>query len=102
MSNQVAQTILQQLGGRRFAVITGAKDFSCVGDEPALSFRLPGNMTKDRINHVKIVLNSSDLYDVTFSAIRASKVKEVAKSNDVYAENLIELFEHTTGLYAHL
>lgn len=102
MTNLVAQTILQQLGGRRFSLMTGAKDFSCNGQEPHLSFRLPGNTTKNRINHVKIALNDSDLYDATFNSIHGSKVKEIYKAEDVYVENLLDLFEDTTGLFVTL
>ena len=102
MSNQVANTILQQLGGRRFATLTGAKNFTCNGNEPSLSFRLSANMTKSRINHVKVYLNGSDFYDVTFTAIHGSKVKEIYKAEDVCAENLLDLFEDKTGLYATL
>ena len=36
----VANTILQQLGGNKFRVMTGAKNF--VGSNDALTFRLPG------------------------------------------------------------
>ena len=58
----IAKTILQQLGGNKFVVMTGAK--SLCGGENYLSFRIPGTMTRDRINYVKITLNSMDLYDV--------------------------------------
>lgn len=102
MSNQVADTILQQLGGRRFSVLTGAKNFTCTANDPALSFRLSANSTKNRINHVKISLNASDLYDVTFTAIHGSKVKEIYEAEDVYAENLLDVFEDITGLFATL
>jgi len=52
----VANTILEQLGGRKFIAMTGARNF--VGDFSGLSFRLPGagGYCKDSINCVKIEL----------------------------------------------
>lgn len=102
MSNQVAQIILGQLGGNKFAVMTGAKNFASHGEENALSFRLSSTMTKNKCNRVKITLNGSDLYDVTFGKIFKMTFKEVSKFNDVYAEDLVNLFETETGLYTHL
>jgi len=95
----VAQIILQQLGSGLFAVMTGAKDFTNTGN--GLSFRLNGRMTKQSINYVKIELNGSDLYDVSFGRIRSSVYKDLETLTDVYAEDLVRLFEETTGLFTH-
>jgi hypothetical protein len=100
--SEVAKTILSQLGGNRFVTMTGAKNFASHGDECALSFRIASTMTENKCNHVKITLNSSDLYDVTFSKIFKLTVKEISKHNDLYAEDLVNLFESETGLYTHL
>lgn len=37
MNQEIAETILRQLGGRRFAMMTGAKDFIITKNE--LSFK---------------------------------------------------------------
>lgn len=98
----VAKTILEQLGGGKFMVITGASNF--LGDANSLSFRLPGGggFCKDGINHVKIELTGMDDYIVTFNRIRAGKVTEVAKLDGVYNDMLMDIFENHTGLYCTL
>lgn len=107
--NQVAQTIISQLGGGRFAMMTGAKQFVSFfkGDNPSVRFRVPGNLTKNGINMVQISLNGSDLYDVEFLKVRNSKTKGVVMTsvemhNDIYCDMLVDLFETSTGLYTHL
>lgn len=96
----VAQIILQQLGSGMFAAMTGAKDFT--NTDNGLSFSLNGRMTKQSINYVKIELNGSDLYDVSFGRIRSGSVyKDLETFTDVYAEDLVRLFEKTTGLFTH-
>ena len=103
---EIAQTILQQLGGSRFISMTGAKDFLAIPD-PALSFRLPGRpgFVKDGINYVKITLRN-DLYDMEFSRI-AGPAKRFAKTNKamfegVFADQLQATFTLATGLDTHL
>lgn len=93
----VAETILQQLGGRRFIVMTGAKNFLSHGAENALSFRLPGIMTKRRINFVKITL-VNDLYNIVFGQIRGTTYTVIDTVEGVYVDNLREVFTDKTGL----
>ena len=101
MSKEVANTILQQLGGRRLSVMTGAKNFMSHNDLcGGLSFRIP--QIAGIVNYVKIILNGSDLYNVEFGRIRGNDYKVLSSFEDIYAEDLIELFEKETGLYAHL
>lgn len=96
----VAQIILQQLGSGLFAAMTGARNFTNTGN--GLSFRLNGRMTKQCINYVEIELNGSDLYDVSFGRIRSGLLyKNLETFTDVYAEDLVRLFEETTGLFTH-
>ena len=57
----VAQTILQQLGGNKFRVMTGAKNFMEDGD--SLIFWIP---TKNGIDNVIITLEITDTYRMTF------------------------------------
>ena len=98
----VAQTILEQLGGRRFAVMTGARNFA--GDENSLSFRLPGagGYCREGINYVRISLNGLDLYDVTYSRIRGHKVTTINESAGLYADMLQADIERVTGLCTSL
>ena len=60
MSNlKVAETILEQLGGNHFRMMTGAKHLA--GDENSLSMRIGRNSSNS--NYLKITLNSMDTYD---------------------------------------
>ena len=94
-----ANTILAQLGGRRFLAMTGAESFASSAD--TLSFRLPSRLTPRRIRGVRIRLDASDTYTVTF--LRMGTKPDftpaiVAECSDVYAENLREVFTRETGL----
>lgn len=97
--SQVAQTILQQLGGAgRLKAMLGAKHFMAGSD--SLSFRFP-NRARSKPNHVVITLKSSDTYQVEFwrvSMSSAAKTKLISKHEHVYAEDLRSLFESKTGL----
>jgi GTP:adenosylcobinamide-phosphate guanylyltransferase len=68
----------------------------------ALSMRLPGNLCKNRINHVKITLDPSDTYTVEFGRIWGTNYKVLDTISDVYVENLREVFEGRTGLATSL
>jgi len=102
MSNDVAQTIFKQLGGQKFATMTGAKNFT---SSPAtLSFRIGRNKTET--NHVMIVLQN-DLYTMVFSRVSYSTrkgfdFKEVRKFDGVYFDQLQAIFTEVTGLYTSL
>jgi hypothetical protein len=98
MDTTIAETIYQQIGGRRFRVMTGAKKF--VAHSDGCSFRLPGNpgYTKAGINYVRITLNDLDLYDVEYGRIWGMKRTTKRQAHNLYAENLLESFRETTGL----
>jgi MoaA/NifB/PqqE/SkfB family radical SAM enzyme len=96
----VANTILEQLGGRRFRAMTGAKDF--MGGERSLSFKLPARFAKDGINAVQVTLDASDTYSVGFFRVRGTAIKLVAKMDDVYADALAGVFTKVTGLDTRL
>ena len=94
----VASTIYGQLGGRRFAVMTGAKNF--VSSENALTFRFP--KAKNKSNAMRITLNDLDLYDIEFLWVYNLKVTSREKLSNVYAEDLVSVFEDKTGFYTSL
>ena len=95
----VATTILTQLGGNKFRVMTGAKNFMDHGN--ALSMRIGRNSSNS--NYLKITLNDSDLYDVRFSKVtKMGEEKSVREFNDVYNDMLVEIFESHTGMYTSL
>ena len=99
-SKQVAITILQQLGGNKFRAMTGARNF--VSTPYSLLFKIPQTMTRNRISHVNIALNSMDTYDVTFSNVRGFKIKEISKHEGIYDNMLQPLFIEETGLNLYL
>ena len=99
---QVANTILSQLGGKRFQAMTGASRFT--GSENALSFFLPStpHYAKDGINHVRITLTPMDTYTVTFGRVWGRSYKLVDEIEEVYCDTLQAVFTAHTGLATHL
>jgi hypothetical protein len=97
---QVAQTILQQLGGRRFVAMTGARHF--LGGERMLSFRLPSYFARNGINAVRITLDGSDTYTVEFSKLRGITFTPISKHEGIYCDGLQALFTAETGLATSL
>jgi hypothetical protein len=99
MSNmQVAKTILEQLGGGRFLVMTGAKNL--VGSHDALTMKLPSNLTKGRITHLRVTLTAADDYTVeTFRIRGAQPVVKAGRADGVYCDMLQDTFLSMTGLY---
>lgn len=92
---RVARTILEQLG-RGFSAMTGAH--TLCSTENSLSFRVPGTITRQRINWVKIELTPADEYKLTFGVIRGKTFKVVEERDGVYCDNLREVFSSVTGL----
>lgn len=99
---QIANIIMHQLGGyRRLKLMTGFKDH--VALDSGLQFRIGKNCNS--INKIKITLNGLDLYDMQFISVRKkrgswdyiSTVK--AEYNNVYDDQLVELFEQATGMF---
>jgi len=100
----ISSTILHQLGGNKFIMMTGAKNMATDGSN--LRFKLP--KAKDGINYVEIkYVRGKDTYDMIFSRVttggktgyRNVKKKEYT---DIYADQLGTLFEKTTGLRTRL
>ncbi len=106
----VANIIYNQLGGSKFAAMTGSKAIKC--DDKSLTLKLTKN--KSGANELKITLNGLDLYDIEFSKHsyptlnkktwewKPEKKTIVKEFNDIYAENLEEIFTDVTGLYTRL
>ena len=100
---RIANTILAQLGGRRFISMTGARNF--IGGESCLMFSLPAGFAKDGINKVRITLDWTDTY--IFEALKVSrgpelKFETIEKLEYVYADDLEDIFTNITGLDTHL
>jgi len=98
--NEDAATILQQLGGNKFVVMTGAKNLMKSDGGKTLSFRLPKAL--NGINYVKITLGASDTYTVEFGRVSGMDYKVKQKFDNIYADQLQSIFTKTTGLYTKL
>lgn len=97
---EVAQTILKQMGGTgKLAAMIGAKDFIAHPNGVAFKFMDPG---AGKPNYVKIILNARDTYDVEFGRLRGMNYKVIKSFEDIYNDSLRSLFERTTGLYLSL
>ena len=94
---ELANEIYNQLGGRKFAVMTGAKNLIAIKN--GLQFSLPGGggFCRNGINGVQITLNGLDLYDVKFYRIRGINMKEIAYHENIYNDMLPTIFEKETG-----
>ncbi len=102
----VPAIILEQLGGRRFIVMTGSRDF--IGDGNTLRMSLARNSSG--ANRLEITLNGLDLYDMRFYRrtggkmntktyeISPVKEKDIKFYHDVWCDQLEELFREVTGL----
>lgn len=93
-------TIFDQLGGNRFIIMTGAKQF--VALDKGLQFGIPRSLTKDNINKVRITVTPADLYDVEFFNIRGTKIKKVREAKGIQVSELRRVFRANTGLDTNL
>ena len=97
----IAKTILEQMGGRRFAAMTGSKDF--IGLRNGLQMSLARNKTS--ANRLKVILDEdTDTYTMYFYRQSMTKhfdikVKEIDKYEGVYFDMLQDIFTQVTGLY---
>ena len=106
----VAMTIIKQMGGMgRLKAMVGAKDFlsySAASESEhgeglgGVAFKFA--KSKGKPDYVKIILDPSDTYTVTFGNVRGYQLKNEDKTSGVYASNLRDLFERKTGLYLSL
>ena len=99
---EIAINILAQLGGNKFRVMTGAKNF--LGGEDHLQFSLPRGFASKGINKVKVTLLPSDTYKVEFLKFvpKTLDVKTIAAYEGVYCDDLQRIFTKETGLDTHL
>ena len=95
---QCAVTILEQLGGRGFISMTGARNLTY--GERCLKFHLPARFARNNIRGVTIQLNGSDYYDITFTTWHGTKKppRTVSKHEDIDCDTQGDLFSRETGL----
>ena len=102
--NTIARTILEQIGGKRFAVMTGSRDFVDMGN--GLRMSLARNKTS--ANRLDIIYDAGiDLYNMRFyrksfsKKTFESKTKDVEVHEGIFFDVLEEVFTQVTGLYTH-
>lgn len=95
---EIAQTILNQLGGNMFLMMTGSKNLL------ALESGLRMNLTRNKAGakFLYIELDSMDTYTMTFKKMRKDVVSDVAKYEGLYFDQLRPIFEEVTHLYTSL
>jgi len=99
LNQSQAKTLLRQLGGNKFIMMTGAKQMSIGKD--GLTMKIGRNSKS--ITHVAIDLDrGKDLYTMKFIRVRKGIPKVVKKYDSIYADNLNNIFEKETGLYTRL
>ena len=83
------------------SAMIGARNFGYSESDMSFQFHFKGCR---KVNAVRIVLNSRDLYDVEFYKIANGglEVNKVCGADDLFADDLKDYFEHTTGLYLSL
>ena len=97
-NTEVATTILSQLGGNKFIMMTGSHQFVAMKD--GLGMKLRRNTSG--ANYLKIKLTPMDVYTMEFISIRGEKMTTKKKFESVYNDQLQELFTDATGLYTKL
>lgn len=97
INRQIANTILEQMGGIRLAAMVGVKNITVI--ESGIQFHfMQGNKG---INCVVVKYDyDKDLYIMTFWNL--SKDEKVSEYKEVYNDMLVELFECETGLATRL
>lgn len=103
---EIARTILEQLGGNRFIAMTGSKDFISDGNTLRMTLR----KNKSPANRLYITLTWDDLYEMRFFHYtpgglniktlewKEEKIVEVKTYTDVFFDMLQELFTEVTGM----
>lgn len=103
-TDMIAKTIFEQIGGRRFAGMTGSKDFIDMGN--GLRMSLARNKTS--ANRLDIIYDAeADLYNMRFYRKTFSKktfecrITDIATHEGIYCDMLEDMFTMVTGLYTH-
>jgi len=111
------QDIINQLGNNKFLAMTGSKILHYGYDKNGyvyLTIKLVKNISKAQ--YLKIQLNYLDLYNMEFTRIKKSQNPEYKKMGikiydeeiipieiqDVYCDQLQEIFTEVTGMYTRL
>ena len=94
----IAGTIIDQLGGSKFMIMTGSKNF--LSTATGILFHIVGCK---KYNRCQIKLTNRDDYDVMFFRL-TSRLDIVSKKvlNGVFCDGLQDIFTSETGLLCSL
>ena len=96
MSNQISTVIYEQMGGHKFSVMVSAKYMS-VTDGLRISFK-----GSRKANLLTIILKPNDTYTMVFGRLSSKNYKVVKTIDDIYCDQLQNIFTEFTGLATHL
>jgi hypothetical protein len=99
VGQEVAHTILKQLGGNKFLAMTGAKNLIYL--KAGLQFDVSSRLTSNKANKIAIEL-VDDLYTITCYKYRNLETKKLNSQVGISAQNLPQVFAKMTGLDTHL
>jgi hypothetical protein len=97
-ASQVARITIEQMGGvGSLKLMLGATSFTSHSDEGrgGVSFRFKGS---NRANYVKVVLSAMDTYTLRFGKVGKYHFDIIDFVEDVYNDQLDEVFYRVTGL----
>lgn len=97
---QVASTILKQLGSSTFMTVTGANNF--IATEQGLQFDLPNTKTYVRrnISRVHVIRECDETYTLKGFRFRNREASEVVSQSGILGAKLVDAFEEMTNLTA--
>lgn len=104
---QISDTIIAQMGGaHRLMAMVGA-DYFVYGETEYEGFKQPMTYFRFKMNRkmnvCKVIYNQGlDTYVMQFIKATKNGMKVVKEYTDVFCDDLISLFEDTTGLYLFL
>lgn len=97
------KTIIDWLGGNKFAVMVGMKDLVFAYDKDGyVGIRLKFGKNRTKANTLVVQYNKYDLYDVAFWRIGRSGASLIEEFSNVYGEDLQRVFTEVTGLQTSL
>lgn len=103
INNEIIQTMLHQLGGHKFFVMTGSKPqykkIQCI--DPLIALKLKRNISKANYLLISYIV-SADLYTMEFIRMTENKRDVIAEFTSVYGDQLQDIFTSKTGLIINL
>jgi hypothetical protein len=101
--NEVIDTIIEQLGANKFFVMTGSKPHykDIETENPFVSIKLIRNQSGANYLIIQYI-RSTDLYKVEFIKLNTKQRKIVSTYENIYSDQLTEIFESETGLRTSL